>query len=73
MKKVKITSDGTPLGTKVTLDGHMIPGVIRIDFKPLTARTSPSVMLTLDIAELNMSIEDWEIKLLGKNKEQVVK
>ncbi len=63
MNKIKIISDGTTMGTQVlNSDGNVIPGVTKIEIRPLSA--GPNVVeavLTFEVVDLDITAEQKEL------------
>ena len=72
-KGISIKSDGTPMGTKVFVDGELTPfPVTKIEFSPITVDSLISVTLTVLPTELdiNIPINDEPDRLKIKIDEQ---
>lgn len=73
MRRVKLTSDGTVHGTKLTNeDGREIPGIIRIEIDPIDARTPNHlipirVMMYADV-QLDAQIASIDVKEILTHK-----
>ena len=58
MQRVKITSDGMGIGTRVTtMDGMPIPGIVSLDIKPIRAGEANTVELEVFLPVLD--VEAW--------------
>lgn len=66
-QKLKIVSDGSGMGTRLVMpDGSVVPGVTRIDLRPITSCSDVEAVITFAGVLLDIEVSrDFVVQLLA--------